>query len=162
MGVTATGKSTVGAGVADLLGVDLVEGDEHHPPANIAKMSAGTPLTDEDRWPWLRTLADVLDERRAAGRPTVLTCSALRRAYRDVLRGEGGLDETTFVHLHAEAAVLRARMEAREHFMPPSLLASQLETLEPLEPDEDGFVVDVSVPLDEVVQQIRERLDAGS
>ncbi len=158
MGVSGTGKSTVGQRVAAMLGTALVEGDERHPPANIAKMSAGTPLTDEDRRPWLETLAGVLAEHRSAGRSTVLTCSALRRVYRDVLRGDAPPEATTFIHLHAPVDVLRARMETREHFMPASLLQSQLDTLEPLEADEHGFAVDVSAPLDDVLDDVRRLL----
>lgn len=153
MGVSGTGKSTVGARLAGHLGVHLVEGDSHHPRANIEKMSAGIPLTDEDRMPWLRELAAVMAERHAAGVPTVLTCSALKRAYRDVLRSAVPGHEVFFVHLHADAAVLEERMQAREHFMPASLLRSQLDTLEPLEPDEAGVVVDVAAPLDRVVAE---------
>lgn len=150
MGVSGTGKSTVGALLAEHLGVALVEGDSHHPRANIEKMSAGIPLDDADRLPWLQTLAGITAEQHAAGLPTVLTCSALKRRYRDVLRGAVAGRTTFFVHLHADAAVLEARMRCREHFMPPSLLRSQLETLEPLQPDETGVVLDVVEPVDRV------------
>jgi gluconokinase len=153
MGVSGTGKSTVGARLAQHLGVDLVEGDSHHPLANIAKMSAGTPLDDEDRWPWLRRLAAILAERHAAGLSTVLTCSALRRGYRDVLRSGLPDRDAFFVHLHADEAVLETRMRARDHFMPPSLLRSQLDTLEALEPDETGVMLDVGRPVDRVVAE---------
>ncbi len=158
MGVSGTGKSTVGHRVALALGTSLVEGDDRHPPANVRKMSAGTPLTDDDRWPWLRELARVLEERRATGEPTVLTFSALRRTYRDVLRGDAPAGATTFVHLHAPVEVLEARMAGREHFMPLALLPSQLATLEPLQLGEHGFVVDVSAPLEDVVAQVVRRL----
>jgi len=149
MGVTATGKSEVGTRVADRLDMTYIEGDELHPEENIAKMSAGEPLTDEDRRPWLETLADRLADNREAGVASVLGCSALRRSYRDLLRGEGG--RVVFVHLTASFDVLRERMEHREHFMPASLLQSQFDTLEPLEPDELGMALNVDAPLDEVV-----------
>ena len=158
MGVSGTGKSAVGRRVAALLGAGFVEGDDLHPPENVAKMASGTPLTDEDRWPWLRTLAEVLEGRRASGLSTVLTCSALRRPYRDVLRGSAPPDRTVFLHLHGDADLLRARMQVRDHFMPASLLESQLDTLEELEPDERGTTVDVTPPVEEVVELLRDYL----
>ena len=151
MGVTATGKSAVGAGIADALDVPLIEGDTHHPRANIEKMSSGLPLNDEDRWPWLDILAGILAEDHRDGRSSVLACSALRRVYRDRLRGDLPEGEVFFVHLTGSRELLEERMRAREHFMPVSLLDSQLETLEPLEPDEHGAVVDVAPPVEEVV-----------
>ncbi|QNN54778.1 gluconokinase [Nocardioides mesophilus] len=153
MGVSGTGKTSVGERIADRLGLDFVEGDSHHPQVNIDKMTAGTPLTDEDRMPWLRTLAALVGERYADGRSTVLTCSALRRGYRDVLRTGVPRGKMFFVHLHAPFAVLEQRMTQRtKHFMPTSLLQSQVDTLEPLEADEPGVVVDVTPGLDEVVR----------
>lgn len=153
MGVSGTGKSAVGSAVAARLSMPYVEGDEHHPPANVAKMAGGTPLTDEDRRPWLEELAGILASAAADGRSTVLGCSALRRRYRDLLRGDLPSGSVVFLHLVADADVLDARMRHREHFMPASLLRSQLETLEPLEPDEAGAVLDVDAPLDRVVEQ---------
>ncbi len=151
MGVSATGKTHVGQRLAPELGCAFVEGDSYHPEANIVKMEAGTPLTDEDRAPWLQALADELERRETAGESSVVTCSALRRAYRDVLRT--GSPELFFVHLHAPFEVLLGRMSQRtKHFMPTSLLQSQFDTLEPLEPDEAGAVVDVTPPLEEVVR----------
>jgi gluconokinase len=151
MGVSATGKTAVGTRVAEQLGYEFIEGDDLHPQANIDKMAAGTPLTDEDRWPWLQAIADRVAERDAAGVSTLVTCSALRRVYRDVLRSAVTTD-TFFVHLHAPFEVLEQRMGQRtRHFMPTSLLRSQFDTLEPLGPDEHGVLVDVSPPLDEVV-----------
>lgn len=152
MGVSGTGKSEVGHRVAARLGMTYVEGDAHHPATNIAKMSDGVPLTDEDRRPWLEELAGILATNAAAGTATVLGCSALRRPYRDLLRSglpDGGV---VFLHLVAAFDVLDARMRRREHFMPPALLRSQLETLEPLEPDEAGAALDVDAPLDDVVE----------
>jgi gluconokinase len=140
MGVTATGKTTVGVALAEALGGVFVEGDAFHPKANIDKMSAGHPLDDDDRRPWLRALAGEIARLDDAGEISVTACSALRRPYRDWLReGYPGL---FFVHLDATADVLLDRMRRRTHFMPPSLLQSQLDTLEPLEADESGVVID--------------------
>lgn len=155
MGVSGTGKSTVGRLLAARLGRTFVEGDDLHPPENIAKMSAGHALDDDDRRPWLLTLAGVLAEHHAAGRAPVLTCSSLRRSYRDLLRS--GLPPEAgpyFVHLHAPADVLQQRVESREHFMPPSLLRSQLDTLELLGADEAGTTYDVRQPAEAVVERV--------
>lgn len=152
MGVSGTGKSAVGTRLAARLDMTYIEGDEFHPKTNIEKMSSGQALTDEDRQPWLETLAQMLVDNRAAGTETVMGCSALRRTYRDILRGPASADEVAFVHLRASFEVLRDRMEHREHFMPASLLQSQFDTLEPLEGDERGFVLDVDAPLDDVVE----------
>ena len=151
MGVTATGKSEVGTRLADRLDMAYIEGDEFHPEANIVKMSAGEPLTDDDRRPWLETLAQMLADNREAGVATVLGCSALRRSYRDILRGSTPSDAVGFVHLTASFDVLRERMEHREHFMPASLLQSQFDTLEALDDDERGVLLDVDAPLEDVV-----------
>ncbi len=151
MGVTATGKSAVGTRLADRLDMAYIEGDEFHPEANIAKMSAGEPLTDDDRRPWLETLARMLADNREAGVATVMGCSALRRGYRDILRGSMPSDAVGFVHLTASFDVLRERMEHREHFMPASLLQSQFDTLEALDDDERGVLLDVDAPLEDVV-----------
>lgn len=152
MGVTATGKSSVAELLAERLRLTFVEGDDLHPPSNIDKMTAGIALTDEDRMPWLRAIAEAIAEHHAAGTSTVVTCSALRRAYRDVLRGAVPDTEIFFLHLHADFDVLLGRMsERKKHFMPSSLLQSQFDTLEPLDPDEVGAVVDVTPPIEEVV-----------
>jgi gluconokinase len=151
MGVSGTGKTTVAVQLAEELGCQFIEGDDLHPSRNIAKMKAGTPLTDEDRWPWLRAIADVVAVRDSEGTSTVVTCSALKRSYRDVLRDSA---PTFFVHLHAPFEVLEERTQHRtKHFMPGSLLKSQFDTLEELEDDEAGAVVDVSAPVDEVVEE---------
>lgn len=150
MGVSGTGKSTIAAALAREHGWDFVEGDDFHPRGNVAKMRAGTPLTDDDRWPWLDALAARL-ARAGEGR-VVLTCSALRRAYRDVLRGPSAPGEVFFLHLSAAEDVLAARMRAREHFMPPALLHSQLEALEPLQHDELGATLDVDAPVAEILE----------
>jgi len=159
MGVSGTGKSSVGTLLSERLGFDFVEGDDYHPEANIAKMSEGIALTDEDREPWLQILTELAGQRLAAGHSLVLTCSALRRGYRDTLRS--GVPEGTafFLHLHADHDVLAARMTQRtKHFMPTSLLTSQLQTLEPLQDDELGAVVDVAPPIDEVADAAVEAL----
>ncbi|GAB2876476.1 gluconokinase [Nocardioides pacificus] len=158
MGVSGVGKSTVALRLAADLGLESAEGDDFHPEANIAKMSSGRPLTDEDRWPWLEALADWTAECREAGVSTVLMCSALRRVYRDVLRRAD--PDTFFVHLHGEESLLADRMSGREHFMPASLLRSQLETLEELEPDESGIALDVSSSVDEIVERAEAALRA--
>jgi carbohydrate kinase (thermoresistant glucokinase family) len=157
MGVSGVGKTTVATGLADGLGVEYAEGDEFHPRANIEKMSAGVPLEDEDRWPWLESLARWTAEKDAAGETTVVTCSALKRSYRDVLRD--GAPRTFFVHLTGSEELIRSRIEGREHFMPASLLRSQFDTLEPLEPDEAGVELDVTNPPDEIVRAALEELD---
>jgi carbohydrate kinase (thermoresistant glucokinase family) len=158
MGVAGVGKSTIARRLADDLELEPAEGDDFHPPANIAKMSAGEPLTDEDRRPWLEALADWTARERAAGRSTVLTCSALKRAYRDILRRPDA--DTFFVHLEGDEALLRERMEAREHFMPVSLLRSQFDTLEPLERDESGVAVDTAATVDEIAERVKAALAA--
>ena len=154
MGVSGTGKTTVGIQLAERLGWTFVEGDSLHPPANIDKMSAGTPLDDDDRRPWLEACAEQLAARHAEGRPSVLTCSALKRAYRDVVRCGAPAGSVYFVHLAAPFAVLLERMESREHFMPASLLQSQFDTLEPLAEDELGGAFDVSNPVEQVIDEV--------
>lgn len=147
MGVSGSGKTTVGRALAEALGSEMIEGDEHHPPENVARMAAGIALTDEDRRPWLEALAELLADRHARGQGTVLSCSALRRAYRDVLRAAVPKDETFVIQLDADRDTLRSRMASRTgHYMPPALLESQLATLEPLEPDEPGVVLDATQP----------------
>ena len=150
MGVSGCGKSTVGAALSDALGIPYREGDDLHPPANIAKMRAGETLTDADRWPWLDLVAQDL----AAQAPVILGCSALRRAYRDRIRdGAGG--PVCFVHLAGSPALIATRMAARSgHFMPASLLDSQFASLEPPEPDEEAITVDIDQPLDRLVEDI--------
>jgi gluconokinase len=149
MGVSATGKSTVAARLADALGWEFVEGDDLHPPANVAKMASGEALTDEDRAPWLDEVNARAREHGASGRSSVLTCSALKRAYRDRLRD--GVPAMFFLHLDGSYEVLEPRMQHRgRHFMPTSLLHSQFETLEPLTEDEVGAVVDVAGTIEEV------------
>jgi carbohydrate kinase (thermoresistant glucokinase family) len=160
MGVSGSGKTTVAKELAGRLGYEFAEGDDFHPQENVAKMSAGIPLDDSDRKPWLRGLADWVRHKHEQGVSTVMTCSALRRRYRDVLR-EGAAD-TCFVHLAVDRERLAQRMSSRKHFMPPSLLKSQLDSLEPLQADEEGFAVEVTdEPADRVVQEVIERLGTG-
>jgi carbohydrate kinase (thermoresistant glucokinase family) len=153
MGVSGTGKSTVAKALQQSLGWPFAEGDDLHPPANVAKMAAGIPLEDADRWPWLDAIAAWTAAQAAQGHSTIVTCSALHRAYRDRLREAAA--GTRFVHLTGSPELLAERMGARkDHFMPPSLLTSQLETLEPLQPDEPGVVVDVAGTTKAIVNDV--------
>jgi gluconokinase len=141
MGVAGTGKTTIGPLLAARLGVPYAEGDDFHPEANIAKMAAGTPLDDADRWPWLDAIGAWADGR--AGLGGVVSCSALKRSYRDRLRAAA--PGVVFVHLAGDRSLIEDRMAHRQgHFMPTALLDSQFATLEPLQADEAGVVVDVS------------------
>ncbi len=138
IGVSGSGKTTVGKRLAPALGATFLEGDDYHSSANIAKMRAGTPLMDADRWPWLEKLGVAIAQHVAQGRPVVVSCSALRHAYRRALN-KAARRPLIFVHLTINPAILEIRMNARhQHFMPTSLLKSQLATLEPLGPDEQG------------------------
>lgn len=158
MGVSGVGKSTIAIGVAEALGWDFTEGDDLHPAENVEKMRAGIPLTDDDRWPWLRQIGERMNEQIAAGRSTVITCSALKRSYRDLLRENR--PSVRFLHLVADPDVIAIRMQHRPgHFMPAALLQSQLETLETLAPDEPGVEVPVIGEPDEVVQRSLRALD---
>lgn len=137
MGVSGSGKTALAGELTKLLGWPYGEADDFHPQANRDKMASGHPLTDEDRWPWLRALRDWMSAQADAGRSTIVTCSALKRSYREVLRQAAG--KVMFVELDADEETLRTRMASREHFMPVSLLASQERTLEPLAADEPGI-----------------------
>ncbi|WP_461165851.1 gluconokinase [Tsukamurella serpentis] len=150
MGVSGSGKSTVGAGLASRLGRSMSDGDDFHTAAARAKMAAGTALTDDDRRPWLTAIGAHLRAETVAGRSTVMACSALRRCYRDRIRAGGA--SVFFVLLDGDEDLLRRRIEARTgHFMPATLLASQLRTLEPLGEDEFGARIAVDGPLHSVV-----------
>lgn len=153
MGVAGSGKSTLLQRIRERWGWSSAEADEFHSASNVTRMASGLPLTDSDRWPWLRALAAWIGAREAAGEHCVLTCSALRRAYRDVLRE--GHPSVRFVHLVAAPDTLHARVEGRAgHYMPASLLGTQLEILEPLEADEPGVVVSSERPPDRVIDDI--------
>jgi gluconokinase len=152
MGVAGCGKTTLGQALAARLGAGFVDADDLHPAENVTKMSAGQPLTDADRWPWLDLVAVALRDRA----PVVVACSALRRAYRDRLRTAG---DVRFLHLAAAQEVIADRLAARQgHFMPPGLLASQYATLEHPGPDE-ALVLDAALTPEALVQQALARLD---
>ncbi|MFI8086795.1 gluconokinase [Streptomyces sp. NPDC086080] len=150
MGVAGTGKTTIGPLLAARYGVPYAEADDFHPPANITKMSAGTPLTDDDRWPWLDAIGDWAHGRSGLG--GVVSCSALKRSYRDRLRAAA--PGVVFVHLTGDRALVEDRMSHRQgHFMPTALLDSQFATLQPLEPDEAGVAVDVAGSPEEITDR---------
>jgi gluconokinase len=147
MGVSGSGKSTVGAALAQRLRVPFADADDLHPPANITKMTAGLPLDDDDRYPWLEVIGEWLAQHRRGG---VMSCSALKRSYRDQLRRHCPAVE--FVHLSGSPEVIEARQASRPgHFMPASLMASQFATLEPLQPDEHGVTIDIAQDIDSIV-----------
>jgi gluconokinase len=159
MGVSGSGKSTVAATLVDRLGWEFAEGDDFHPPANVEKMRAGHPLDDEDRWPWLRILAAWIGEHERAGRNVVVTCSALKRSYRDLLRD--GHPSVWFAHVTADPDLIGERLAHRTgHYMPASLLESQLATLEPLADDEPGARVAGAGSPPSVVAELLAALDA--
>ena len=161
MGVCGTGKTTVGEAVAERLGCPFLEGDSFHPAANVEKMRAGTPLDDEDRWPWLRDLGQAIAAKGQRAAPVIATCSALKRAYRDCLRDQIG-GETLFVLLHGERDLLMRRLNERTHrYMPSSLLDSQLETLEPPDADERALSLDVAMSPGGLVEKICRSIDAA-
>ncbi|MCX8133993.1 MAG: gluconokinase [Roseococcus sp.] len=154
MGVSGSGKSTLGPMLAEALSLPFADADDFHPPANIAKMRAGTPLTDADRWPWLDALGAWLAAQPAGG---VVACSALRRAYRDRLRA--AVPGLRLLFLHGDAALIAARQAARPgHFMPPALMASQFATLEPPGPEEEAIVLDVREAPEALVARALESL----
>lgn len=155
MGVSGCGKSSFGRAFAQALLLPYAEGDDDHSAANIIKMAAGIALTDADRYDWLRLLQARIAEAKHNGRGLVLSCSALKRAYRDLLR-QADVD-LHFIHLHGDPKVIAARMQVRQdHFMPPTLLASQLATLEPLADNEAGMTLDISQPLEQLVELARD------
>jgi gluconokinase len=152
MGVSGSGKTTVGRALASALGFEFIEGDAFHPATNVEQMAAGTPLTDDDRAPWLNALIDVVRERHERGMGTVLACSALRRAYRDRLRTAVPVEESFVLALEAGRGTLGSRLEKRRgHYMPARLLGSQLATLEPLTSDEAGVILDATRSPDAVI-----------
>jgi gluconokinase len=153
MGVTGSGKSTVGGMLADALGVTFVEGDDYHPAENIQRMAAGIPLTDADRSGWLRALASRLGQSAKAGEGLVITCSALKKSYRDILRTAA--PEVQFIFLDGSRSLIADRVaNRRDHFMPATLLDSQLSTLEPPTADENAWVIDIGRSPGEIVDEI--------
>ncbi|PZA09068.1 gluconokinase [Rhodopseudomonas palustris] len=153
MGVSGSGKSTIGEALAQRLGWRYEDADDYHPKANVAKMSAGQPLTDDDRWPWLRAIADEIDRVIGSGSHVVFGCSALKRAYRDVL--VHGRDDVRIVYLDGSRELIGARMAARKnHFMPTGLLDSQFATLECPGPDERPIVASIDAPVEVIVDDI--------
>jgi gluconokinase len=160
MGVAGAGKSAVGSALAQALGVAYVEGDAYHPATNVQRMASGIPLTDADRLPWLYALAARLRDAAEAGTGLVMACSALKRSYRDVLRA--GADRITFIYLQGERELLAARLaQRREHFMPPSMLESQLAALEPPGPDEGAWAFNIQFNPREIVAAVIERISAS-
>lgn len=164
MGVAGSGKSTIAAALSRQLGWASAEADEFHPESNINKMSQGVPLQDADRWPWLLQIQTWITEQARAGRSTVLTCSALKRSYRQLLSEAEG--RVLFIHLNGEADLIIERMQGREgHFMPPALLPSQLATLEPLtreELAEGSLCLDISQSPKQLIEAIMAGLEFSS
>jgi gluconokinase len=158
MGVSGSGKSEVASRVAARVGWEFIEADTFHPAANIEKMSRGVPLTDDDREPWLRELGEAIAHAREHHRSLVLACSGLKRVHRDVVTGHRR-DDVLLVWLTGDPALIRQRMGQREHFMPVGLVDSQLATLELPQADEDALVVDVSEPLEAIVERVVNALD---
>ena len=159
MGVSGSGKSVIGAGLARALGIDFVEGDHYHPAENVERMASGVPLTDDDRAGWLRALAMRIREARDAATGLVITCSALKRSYRDILRAEAS--DLRFVFLRGSRALIAERLANRSgHFMPPSLLDSQLATLQEPSPDEAAWVCDISESPADLVADLVARASA--
>ena len=161
MGVAGSGKTRIGTALARALGVAFVEGDDFHPAANVEKMSRGIPLTDEDRAGWLEALARCIRDASGAGTGLVITCSALKRSYRDVLRAGAPRGKLTFVFLRGSHALIAERLAARQgHFMPPALLDSQFAVLEEPAPDEGAWVIDAAATPDEIVASLVARASA--
>jgi gluconokinase len=160
MGVSGSGKTTVAKALASRLGWSLLEGDSFHSPENVAKMHSGVPLTDEDRWPWLRAIADAIDAKLASGESAIVACSALKRAYRDILIG--GRKDVLLVYLRGSKVLIGERLAARKgHYMPASLLDSQFASLEEPAADEHALIVPIDGTVDEIeseaFRQMQER-----
>jgi gluconokinase len=161
MGISGSGKTTIATHLTEQLGWTFAEADEFHSTANIEKMTAGTPLTDEDRWPWLESMREWMTGEARAGRSTIVTCSALKRSYRDLLVAADG--DVSFVHLSGDPDLIRERMQSRSgHFMPASLLPTQISALEPLEADEPGLTIENVGTPEEVTGRIVAELDLAA
>jgi gluconokinase len=158
MGVSGAGKSTVGRLLAGRLDCPFRDADSFHPPANVAKMKSGQPLDDEDRWPWLAAIAAWIAEHRAAGTTCVVTCSALQRAYRDIVTGHQRAD-VRLVHLQGDFDLIAARLAARKgHFMPPALLQSQFDALQEPAPDERAITVAIDAMPEQIAARVASQL----
>ena len=159
MGVSGCGKSVAGSRLAKVLDAHYAEGDEFHSEANIEKMRGGTPLTDEDRWPWLRSIASAIAGWRADGKNAVIACSALRKVYRDILAD--GKDDVVFAYLKGSMELISSRLAVRKHeYMPASLLKSQFDTLEEPGETENVIVIDIDKEPEAIVDEIVDRLRA--
>jgi gluconokinase len=157
MGVSGSGKSTIGEKLAQRLGWSYEDGDKFHPSSNVAKMSAGQPLTDEDRWPWLQAIANEIDRVCEAGEHAVIACSALKRVYRDIL--VHGRPDVRIIYLKGTQDLIASRLALRKgHFMPPGLLASQFKTLEPPDTSENPVTVSIDAPVETIVDDIIRQL----
>jgi gluconokinase len=157
MGVSGSGKSTIAQKLAQRLGWTYEDGDRFHPASNVAKMSAGHPLTDEDRWPWLQAIANEIDRACKSGEHAVIACSALKRSYRDVL--VHGRSDIRIVYLRGTQELIAGRLAQRKgHFMPPGLLASQFKTLEPPGKDENPVTVSIEASVEEIVDDTVSRM----
>jgi carbohydrate kinase (thermoresistant glucokinase family) len=160
MGVSGSGKSTIGTLLAGRLQWEFQDGDWFHPAANVDKMHKGIPLTDEDRWPWLASIAAWIDQTREAGRHAVIACSVLKRRYRAAVIGKRA--DVRLVYLKGDEELIARRLATRhEHFMPPSLLHSQFVALEEPAPEEDPIIVSIAPRPNEIVAQILSALEAG-
>jgi carbohydrate kinase (thermoresistant glucokinase family) len=158
MGVSGSGKSTIASALGQRLGWIVEDADRFHPESNVKKMSAGIPLTDSDRWPWLHAIAAEIERKRAAGKSIIIACSALKRAYRDIL--VQGHEDTRIVYLRGDKELIAGRLNARKnHFMPPGLLDSQFKTLEEPAADEHPLVVDIDATVDGIADRIGTLLD---
>ena len=158
MGVSGSGKSTIAHHLARRLGWAYEDADRFHPASNVAKMSAGHPLTDEDRWPWLQAIADEIDRLSGSGERAVIACSALKRAYRNIL--VHGRDDVRIIFLDGARDLIAARLAARKgHFMPPGLLASQFATLERPGTDERPIIISIDAPVGAIVDDIVNQLN---
>ena len=159
MGVSGSGKSPIGETLGQRLGWPYADGDSFHPPANVAKMKSGQPLTDEDRWPWLKAIAAEIERRRQLGEHIIIACSALKKAYRDIL--VHGRDDIRMVYLNGSQDLVADRIGHRKgHFMPPGLLDSQFATLEPPSADERPIVVSIDASVDLIVEHILQQLQS--